>query len=104
MKTKRLRLFLNVCYYINILMLVHFVLIIIAAFLSYQAFLEYSFFNQRFISIRTLLSIPVLILWFSSLILWSKNDKRIGQFLLLFFLIGIYSPFYFRRSLRNGWL
>jgi hypothetical protein len=104
MKSKKLKPLLNICYYINIFMLIHVVFIIMAAFLSYDAFLEFSFFNQKFIYIRTLLSIPVLILWISSLIIWAKHDKRIGHFFLLFFLMGLYSPFYYRKSKLNGWI
>ncbi len=104
MKSKKLRPLFNICYYINILMLIHVVSIIMASFFSYDAFLEFSFFNQQFIYFRTLLSIPVLILWIGSLIIWSKHDKRIVQFFLLFFLMGLYSPFYYRKSKLNGWI
>jgi hypothetical protein len=39
-----------------------------------------------------------------TLIAWSKFDKNIGRFLLLFFFIGLYSPFYYLKMVRNNWI
>ena len=98
---KRLLLF---CYYINLLMILLFFLIIIAALLKMPSFLDYVFFNKTFLSIRFVLAIPIFVLWVNNMIIWSKFDKHMGRFFLLFLLIGIYSPFYFRKVLRNNWL
>lgn len=91
------------CFYINLLMIILFFIIIIAALLRMQSFLDYVFFDETFINIRMILTIPIFVLWVNNLIIWSKHDKHIGRFFLLFFLIGIYSPFYFRKILKNKW-
>jgi len=91
------------CYYVNIATLIFFVLVLIAALLRMQAFLDFVFFNQTFLNVRMILSLPIFAFWINNLIIWGKHDKHIGRFFLLFFLIGIYTPFYFRRVLRNSW-
>jgi len=91
------------CYYVNLLMIIFFLLIIVAALFKMESFLNYVFFNKTFLSFRFILTIPILVLWINNLIIWSKFDKHIGRFLLLFFLIGVYSPFYFRKILKNNW-
>jgi len=80
------------------------VVTILAALFRFKVFLDYVFFDETFIQIRMVLTIPILILWIYNLIVWSKKDKSIGRFLLLFFLNGLYNPFYFRRILKNNWL
>ena len=63
------------------------------------------FFNSEMIvNIRMLLTIPVIILWIKNLQIWSKKDKNISRFFLLLLLTGFYSPFYFKRILKNNWL
>jgi hypothetical protein len=96
--------FLLFCYYANILMLALFAMIILAALLGLGLLLDIVFFNETAIMIRTLLSVPVFILWVYCLVIWGKQDKDIGRFFLLFFLIGFYSPFYFRKSLKKQWV
>ena len=91
------------CYYINLFMIILFFIIIIAAFLRMQSFLDYIFFNETFINIRMLLTVPIFVLWVNNIIIWSRHDKHVGRFFLLFFLIGVYSPFYFSKILRNKW-
>ncbi len=97
------RIVLLFCYYINLLMIILFFIIIIAALLRMQSFLDYIFFDETFINIRMILTVPIFVLWINNIIIWSKHDKHIGRFFLLFFLIGVYSPFYFRKILRNKW-
>lgn len=52
-------------------------------------------------SSQTLMSLCALVIWIYSLYKWSKRDKRIGTLLLLFFLIGIYAPFYYWKRIRK---
>ena len=94
---------LLVCYYINLLLLGLFSFTIIAALFKFQPYLDFFFFNETFMNIRMLLAIPVFVLWINNLVVWPKHVKNIGRFLLLFFLIGIYSPFYFQKILKNNW-
>jgi len=94
---------LVICYWINILTLALYAFIIIGALLRMQSFLDYVFFDSTFLNIRMALTIPIIILWVNDLIVWSKHDKHIGRFIALFFFIGIYSPFYFKRILKNKW-
>jgi hypothetical protein len=100
--TTKLKL-LSICYWINILTLTLYFLIVIMALFRQQAFLDYVFFNKTFLNIRMILAIPILILWSYDMIIWSKRDKNVGYFLLIFFLIGLYTPFYFRKIVKNKW-
>ena len=60
--------------------------------------------DESFMNTRMLLTLPILFLWIYCMILWSKKDKVVARFFLLFFLNGFYTPFYFNRVLKNGWL
>jgi len=94
---------LMVCYIINILMVSLIVVVILAALLRLKNLLDFVFFDETFLLIRMILTVPILVLWINNLIIWSKKDKSIMRFFLLFFLNGIYSPFYFRKILKNNW-
>jgi len=92
---KEWKFVLTIGYYLNTLILAHVILIVLATLLRFELFLDFSFFNQTFIFIRTILALPVLVFWIGCFILWSKYDKNIGRLLLLFFLIGLYNPYYY---------
>ena len=55
-------------------------------------------------TIRMLIASLVFAFWIWCLVIWSKHDKKIGRFLLLFFLIGFYTLFYYRIVLKNKWI
>ena len=44
----------------------------------------------------------VFLIW--DFVIWTKRDKKVGRFLALFFLPGIYTLFYYRIVLKNNWL
>jgi hypothetical protein len=46
----------------------------------------------------------IIVFWIWSMIIWGKKDKNTKRFLLLFFLVGIYALFYYRRIIMNKWL
>lgn len=96
---KKLLLF---CYYINIFILLGFIIIVLAMLFKMNYILNFST-NDTFILVRTILTIPVIILWVNNLIIWAKKDKNVGRFFLLFFLNGLYNPLYFNRIEKNGW-
>ncbi len=97
------KVFLKLGFYANIILyLSYFVLVFAVLFHleSVESFIHSSIFN----SIRTIISLIVLVFWIYNLVLWSKHDKKIGNFFLLFFLIGIYTPFYYLKAVRNKWV
>jgi len=98
------RNFFSVCYYINILMLLVFCIVFISPIFFRSAHLIKFFNSEMIVNIRMLLTVPVIILWIKNLQIWSKKDKNINRFFLLFLLSGFYSPFYFKRILKNNWL
>jgi hypothetical protein len=100
--TTKLKL-IYLCYWINILALLFYLFIVVAALLRMHDFLNYVFYNPTFLNIRIYIGIPLIVLWIYNMVIWSRHDKHVGRFFLIFFLIGIYSPFYFRRIIKNGW-
>jgi hypothetical protein len=52
----------------------------------------------------TFLSISVIAFGIYNIIIWSKFDKHLGRFFALFFLLGLYTPFYFKKAIKNGWV
>ncbi len=60
--------------------------------------------SDLFIAIRAVLLLFLFILWIKSFIVWSKKDKKLVNFFLLFFLHGFYLLYYYRKIIKNGWL
>lgn len=92
-----------VCYIINLMMVMLLVFVFIAMLLKMDTVLHFVFLNNTFMNIRMALTIPILILWIYNFIVWSKKDKNVGVFFLLFFFSAIYNPFYYNRIIKNGW-
>lgn len=92
-----------VCYIINLLMVLLLVFVFIAMLLKLDAVLRFVFLDNTFMNIRLVLTIPILILWVHNLIVWSRKDKNVGVFFLLFFFSAIYNPFYYNRIIKKGW-
>ena len=84
-------------------MLVTYVVMIFLAINS-NYFKIFFFQNETVLTIRTLGVIPVLIFTVYCMILWSKKDNYVLNFFLLFFLMGVYTPFYYRKVLKNNWI
>jgi hypothetical protein len=61
---------------------------------------DLAFFNQW----RMIAAYFVFAFWIWNIIIWSKSDKKIARFFALFFLLGIYTLFYYRIVLKNNWI
>lgn len=96
--------FLKVCYILNIVMVVFVLSVIIGILFKAGEYLDYAFSSEIVSIIRMIFTIPVIILWINNMIIWSRRDKHIGRFFLLFFLNGIYNVSYFRKVLKNNWI
>ena len=59
---------------------------------------------QTFMNWRMYLTIFGLAFLIWNIVIWSKRDKKVGRFLALFFLPGLYTLFYYRIVLKNKWL
>jgi len=98
------RKLLMTCYLINLIMIpVSIFYPLITFYLRKIAVFSY-ISDEFFMNIRIILTLPIFVLWIYSMIIWSKKDKVIHRFFLLFFLNGLYTPFYFSRILKNDWL
>ena len=97
------KLFFRICYYVNVLMLFVTFVIITVGFFNLE-WISTIINGDTFIYLRFLLSIPMVILWVWCLLIWSKHDKKISRFLLLFFLMGFYPIFYYHKVIKNNWL
>ncbi|WP_243347704.1 hypothetical protein [Parabacteroides sp. FAFU027] len=102
-RNKIIRSILGVCALINCLIYILYLVVIMAAFLKSNGFCRF-FLGDAFLYIHLILGLPILVLWFYSLKIWAKYDKDIEHFLLLFFFIGFYPPFYYLRMIRNNWI
>ncbi len=91
------------CYYINLSMYLLYIVAIVATLFNLKEILFF-FTNEIFVYVRLFISIPIFVIWVWSLIIWSKFDKSITQFLLNFFLIGLYTPFYCHKIIKNRWI
>lgn len=88
-------------YYWNIFMII----IALLPFFSHNVkFIDF-YYNSTFISsLRLFGAIPVLVLWLMCIRIWSEKDKKASRFFLLFFLIGFFTIFYFRKALKEKWI
>ena len=59
---------------------------------------------QNLVTWRMNAAFGVFIFWIWNLIIWSKRDKNIYRFFALFFLIGIFTLYYYFIVLKNKWL
>jgi hypothetical protein len=46
----------------------------------------------------------LLVFWIWSMVIWSKNDKKIIRFFALFFLPGLFTLYYYFLVIKNKWL
>jgi len=97
------KIILKLCFIVNIMMFALYFFIILAAIFNANDILRY-FTSDSFSNLRIIISLPVFVLWVFTLIAWSKFDKNIGRLLILFFFIGLYSPFYYLRMEKNNWI
>lgn len=97
------RKLLAVCFGVNLVMVLISFLPVVSFFLSSES-LNLFVNGDLFRTARLILLIPVLILWGYSLTIWAKQDKKVDKFLLLLLLNGMYTPFYYVRMKRNGWI
>ena len=95
--------FFILCYLINVALLCLVVLVIIAAIFNVNVVLDYVLGDQ-FLSYRMIINIPIILLWIYNLVIWSRKDKHVLRFFLLFFLNAFYNPFYFRKALKSNWI
>ncbi len=101
---KHMSHFLKFCFYINLLLIIQVISTFFASLLSINEYLTFSFYNQSFNIVRSIASAFTFILWIFLLVIWSKRDRQIGRFFLLFFLIGTYTLFYYRIAKKKNWL
>jgi len=97
------KIILKMFFLVNVLMFAMYLLVLLAAIFEANNLLRY-FASDSFSNIRVMIALPVMILWVYTLIAWSRFDKNIGRFLMLFFLIGLYSPFYYLKMVKNNWI
>ncbi len=60
--------------------------------------------GETVLLIRSLGAIILLVFTIWLMVIWGKEDKKVSGFLLLLFLMGIYSVFYFRIAKKNNWI
>ncbi len=97
------RKFLIFCLIANLTILFVLIINLLSIVLGLESVIEL-INSKQFINFRMILGLFTLVLWIFNLFLWSKKDKVLKRFIPLFFLIGIYSPFYFIKALNNKWI
>ena len=83
-----------------IIVIIHSVLMI-----KYGQFFEFSFITSKTIfNLRLFLNLFILVFWVLMMRTWYKHDKKPYRFFLIFFLLGVYQLFYYRKALKNNWI
>lgn len=94
---------IKICYYINIIMLFVYLNEIILKMLGRPHIREFCY-SEIYVNIKFICLLPVILLTILLIVTWAKKDKSVGRFFLLFFLNGLYNPFYYWIAKRKGWL
>jgi len=90
---------LETCYFINLILLILFLFEILNV-IVFNGGLNELYTNKIFMHTRLVLTIPVLILWFKTLKIWSNYDRKFSRLLLILFFIGVYTPFYYKKMTK----
>jgi hypothetical protein len=93
---------MKLLYFYNIAVLLGYLSVTLIAFFGPLEQTAVWFNSPTILNVRLLLNIPILIFWILMLRHWSKGDKKLTDFLLLFFLIGLYTVFYYRKEFRTS--
>lgn len=97
------KVFFNLCLLLNIAALAAYTIAYSSPLFGFNTILEF-FNSESILQIRSLITLFILALGIRCLILWSKNDRKPSTFFVLFFLMGIYSPFYYLKAKKRGWV
>jgi len=97
------RVLLEICFVLNVIFLVGLIPLLIIFLLGNDSIYLF-LMSEKGISLRLYANIPLLILWVYNFILWSKNDKKIGQFFMLLIFNSFYNPFYYRKAVKRNWV
>jgi hypothetical protein len=78
--------------------------IVLAAFpLFFEKYLV--FYNGPiFLIIRSIITVPLIALWIYTINIWAKNDRNVPRLFAVVFFLGLYTPFYFRKAIKNKWI
>jgi len=95
------KIFFDICYVSTIVTIAAFV---IPSILVDLGVLKDVLSSDIAIVIRGVALLFLLILWIKCIIVWSKKDKNVLRFFLLFFLHGLYMLYYYPKIIKNNWL
>lgn len=96
-----IRIAMIICFILNIIGIIIAVTFIVLPLFWRESF---DFYNSAVVTeIRSVLTIPIFILWIYNFVIWSKRDKNIIRFFFLLLLNFFYNPIYFRMSKKRGW-
>lgn len=97
------RILLEICFVVNVIFCLVLIPLLITVLIGNDSI--YSFLtSEKGVSLRMYINIPILILWIYNIIVWSKKDKNIVQFILILLLNALYNPFYYRKAVKNKWV
>lgn len=98
MKLKKF--FFDICYMSTVVTII---LALISLYFNSEL-MKQLFFSPIFILIRVVFMLLLFVLWIKCIMVWSRRDKKISIFFLLFFLHGFYILYYYRKIINNNWL
>lgn len=61
------------------------------------------FMEDRITDIRLYLNIPILYFLIYNIVIWYRNDRKPLNVILLIVLNIFFLPYYYLRSIKNGW-
>lgn len=97
----------GICYISTVISIVNLIVFFIFYITSDTAYLDLFdqiLLNPKLFIIRFILTLLFFVLWIKCIIVWSKKDKNIIRFFLLFFLHGFYILYYYPKVIKNNWL
>lgn len=97
------KVILEICFVVNALFCLMLIPLIITVLFGVD-FLYDFLKSEQGIKLRLYINIPIIVLWINNVIVWSKNDKNVGRLILILLFNALYNPFYYRKSVKNGWI
>ncbi len=91
-----------ICAVISIAYAVTAILLVIDVFTETQTLYNW-YMSDKVIDVRIYFGLPMIYFLIYNVVIWNKHDKKPSKLILLIILNVFYMPFYYFKSVKNGW-